>query len=73
MFCDAGDHTRGLELMQRGVAKGCFAAHTLAIAPQFDPLRDSPAFKAIVADAEAGRNRALAAFDKAGGNVLLAR
>lgn len=73
MFCDAGDHTRGLELLERGVDAGCFAAATLAIASQFDPLRGLPAFQAIVARAETGRERALAAFREAGGDMLLAR
>jgi tetratricopeptide (TPR) repeat protein len=72
-FCDAGDYERGLEYLQRGVAGGYFAAPTLARAPQFDPLRDLPAFRALVADAEAGRARALEAFREAGGERLLAR
>jgi eukaryotic-like serine/threonine-protein kinase len=72
-FCDAGDHQRGLEYLQRGVARGYFAAPTLTRSPQFDPLRDLPAFRKLVADAEAGRERALAAFREAGGELLLAR
>jgi eukaryotic-like serine/threonine-protein kinase len=72
MFCDAGDHTRGLELLQRGVAAGCFAVHTLANAPQFDPLRDRADFKAIVAMAEAGRDYAFSSFVEARGTLLLA-
>jgi TolB-like protein len=73
MFCDAGDYERGLDYLQRGVARGYFAAPTLALWPQFDSLRDNPKFKTLVADAEAGRQRALAAFREAGGEVLLAR
>jgi TolB-like protein len=73
MFCDAGDYERGLDYLQRAVARGYFVAPTLAVWPQFDPLRDNPTFKTLVADAEAGRQRALAAFQEAGGGVLLAR
>jgi hypothetical protein len=72
-FCDAGDHQRGLEYLQRAVARGYFAAPALVRSPQFDPLRDVPAFRTLVADAEAGRERALAAFREAGGWLLLAR
>jgi serine/threonine protein kinase/tetratricopeptide (TPR) repeat protein len=72
MFCDAGDHTRGLGMLQRGVAAGCFAVHTLVNAPQFDPLRDRPDFQAILAMAEAGRDYALASFHEARGSLLLA-
>jgi TolB-like protein len=73
MFCDAGDYERGLDYLQRAVARGYFVAPTLALWPQFDPLRDDPRFKTLVADAEAGRQRALSAFRDAGGEVLLAR
>jgi TolB-like protein len=73
MFCDVGEHQRGLEYMQRAIARGYFAAPTLTRWPQFDPLRDTPAFRTLVADAEAGRQRARAAFKEAGGDVLLAR
>jgi eukaryotic-like serine/threonine-protein kinase len=72
MFCDAGDYTRGLELLHRGVVAGCNAVHTLVNATQFDPLRDRPDFQAILAKARAGRDRALTAFNEARGNLLLA-
>jgi len=72
-FCDAGDHARGLDFLQRAVGRGYFAAPTLRAAPQFDPLREAPAFQTLLADAEAGRQRALAAFRQAGGELLLAR
>jgi tetratricopeptide (TPR) repeat protein len=71
-FCDVGDHRRGLEYMQRGVARGYFPTATLAGASQFDPLRNTAEFQKLVAEAEAGRQRALAAFREAGGEVLLA-
>jgi len=73
LLCDAGDYENGLECLQRGVALGYFAAPTLTAWPQFDPLRDLPAFQTVLADAEAGRQRALAAFRENGGEVLLAR
>jgi hypothetical protein len=38
---------------------------------QFDALRGHPAFQALLAEAEAGRERALAAFREAGGERLL--
>jgi hypothetical protein len=72
LFCDVGEHQRGLEYLQRAVASGYFPALTLARWPQFDALRDEPAFQRLVADAEAGRQRALASFQDAGGDLLLA-
>jgi TolB-like protein len=72
MFCDVGDHVRGLEYLQRAVARGYFAASTLT-RPQFDALRDVPAFQMLLADVDAGRRRARAAFREAGGEDLLAR
>jgi hypothetical protein len=73
MLCDAGEHTRGLEYLQRAVARGYFVVPTLTGWPQFDALRQLPAFQTMLADAEAGRQRALAAFREAGGELLLAR
>jgi TolB-like protein/tetratricopeptide (TPR) repeat protein/predicted Ser/Thr protein kinase len=73
VFCDAGDYERGLGYLQRAVGRGYFAASTLAQWPQFDALRDVPAFHALLAEAEAGRERARTAFRDAGGDRLLAR
>jgi TolB-like protein/predicted Ser/Thr protein kinase len=73
LFCDVGDHERGLGYLQRAVARGYFVAPTLARWPQFDALRDVPAFQALLAEAEAGRERARIAFRDAGGDRLLAR
>ena len=39
LFCDAGDYERGLEFLQRGVARGYAAAMPLKTAPQFDSIR----------------------------------
>ena len=73
MFSDIGEHRRGLDYLQRGVARGYSPAVTLAARPQFDALRDDPVFQALLADAEAGRERARTAFREAGGERLLAR
>jgi TolB-like protein/tetratricopeptide (TPR) repeat protein/predicted Ser/Thr protein kinase len=72
-FCDVGEHQRGLDYLQRAVARGYFPAATLAEWPQFDALRDDPRFRSLLADAEAGRQRARTAFQEAGGERLLAR
>jgi TolB-like protein len=71
MSCDVGQHARGLADLERAVAKGYFVAPTLTRWPQFDPLRGEPRFQALLASAEAGRARALAAFREAGGERLL--
>ena len=73
MLCDVGEYARGLEYMQRAVARSYFVVPTLTRWPQFDPLRDTPAFKTLLAEADAGRRRALEAFREARGEVLLAR
>jgi eukaryotic-like serine/threonine-protein kinase len=73
MFCDVGEHVRGRDYLQRAVARGYFPAVTLTDWPQFDALRDDPVFQALLADAEAGRQRARVAFREAGGERLLAR
>jgi eukaryotic-like serine/threonine-protein kinase len=71
LLCDVGEPERGLIYLQRGVAKGYFVSPTLARSPQFDALRGQPAFQELLAQAEAGRERALAAFRAAGGKRLL--
>jgi eukaryotic-like serine/threonine-protein kinase len=71
MLCDVGEHAAGFPHLQRAIAKGYTVAPTLSRARQFDVLRGDPAFRALLADAEAGRQRALAAFREAGGERLL--
>ncbi len=71
LLCDAGDLQHGLEYLRRAVAKGYWVAPTLSGRPQFDPLRGDPGFQELVAEAEAGRQRALSAFRDAGGERLI--
>ncbi len=59
LLCDVGEHERGLDHLRRAVAKGYTVAPTLATAPAFDALRGDPAFRAVLAEAEAGREQAL--------------
>jgi serine/threonine protein kinase/tetratricopeptide (TPR) repeat protein len=73
LLCDAGEHARGLPFLERALARGYFAAPTLERSSQFDALRRNPAFQSLLADARAGRDRALAAFRQAGGERLLGR
>jgi len=73
LHCEVGAHESGLEQLQRAVAKGYYAAPTLVASRHFDALRSLPAFGALLAQAETGRQRALAAFREAGGERLLGR
>ena len=64
----------GAEAAARAAPDGytiLLAATTLAISPAFDPLRADPAFRTLLADAEAGQRQALAAFRDRGGERLL--
>jgi eukaryotic-like serine/threonine-protein kinase len=71
LLCDVGAHEAGLDYLRRGVAKGYFVSPTLTGRPQFDALRSAAAFRALLDEAEAGRQRALAAFRQAGGERLI--
>ena len=71
MLCDVGEHERGLPFLERAVSLGYLVAPTLTRSPQFDGLRDHPTFQALLADADARRTHAMAAFRKAGGKRLL--
>ena len=71
LLCDVGEHETGLGALRTAVSKGYFAAPTLERSRQFDALRGTPAFQAMLAEAVAGRDRALAAFRDAGGERLL--
>ena len=71
LLCDVGEHEKGFACLREAVTRGYFVAPTLANSRHFDRLRDTPAFAEVVAVAEAGRQQALAAFRKAGGERLL--
>ncbi|PYQ42883.1 MAG: hypothetical protein DMF77_11505 [Acidobacteria bacterium] len=73
LLCDVGEHQRGLGFLRRAVEKGYFVAPTLAGSRHFDALRGDPPFQEVLSLAEAGRDRALAAFREAGGERLLGR
>jgi serine/threonine protein kinase/tetratricopeptide (TPR) repeat protein len=73
LLCDVGEHELGLGHLQRAVAKGYFVAATLSGGRAFDALRSDPSFQALLAEAEAGREQALAAFRESGGERLLGR
>jgi hypothetical protein len=73
LLCDVGELERGLSFIERAVSRGYFAAPALTRSPQFVALRDNPRFQSLLNDAEAGRQRALAAFKSAGGDRLLGR
>jgi serine/threonine protein kinase/tetratricopeptide (TPR) repeat protein len=71
LLCDAGAYDIGLTLLSRAVANGYFPVATLLSTRHFGPIRDLPVFQALIGDASAGRDRALAAFRDAGGEGLL--
>jgi len=71
LFCDVGEHERGLAQVRRAVAKGYCVAPTLSGSRSFDALRRDPAFQEVLAEAEMGRQQALAAFRESGGERLL--
>jgi TolB-like protein/tetratricopeptide (TPR) repeat protein len=73
LFCDAGEHEAGLAHLRRAVDKGYWAAPALAGSRHFDAMRGDAVFQVLLADAEAGRRRARAAFYEAGGERLLGR
>jgi hypothetical protein len=73
LLSEAGALDEGLAHLQRAVTKGYYPALTLARSRHFDPLRSNPVFRDLLADAQAGRDRALAAFREAGGERLLGR
>jgi len=73
LLCDVGAHDKGMSFLERGIDRGYLASPVLKRARQFDPLRGTPAFESLVADAEALRLRALDAFRTAGGERLLGR
>jgi eukaryotic-like serine/threonine-protein kinase len=73
LLCDAGEHERGLDYLERAVARGYCVAPTLSGGRAFDALRSDPAFRTLLSEAEAGRQQALVAFRETGGERLLGR
>ena len=73
LLSEAGALDTGLAHLQRAVAKGYYPVLTLTRSRHFDPLRSNPVFRTLLADAQAGRDRALVAFRDAGGERLLGR
>jgi hypothetical protein len=73
LLCEVGEHEEGLGYLRRAVAKGYFVSPTLSSSPHFDALRDHYAFQRLLAEAQAGRQQALASFCDAGGEQLLGR
>ena len=71
LLSEVGQHDASLEYLQRAVANGYFASPTLQSNRLFDPLRANPVFQKLMADAEAGRQRAFTAFRQTGGEQLL--
>jgi serine/threonine protein kinase/tetratricopeptide (TPR) repeat protein len=73
LLCDAGAHDRALPLLRRAIASGYAVAPTLVRSPAFDALRGDPAFRELLARAEADREEALRTFRENGGEKLLGR
>jgi non-specific serine/threonine protein kinase len=73
LLCDLGEHESGLRELRRAVVKGYTVVPTLSRSPAFDALRSDRAFQELLAEAEAGRRQALAAFHEGGGERLLGR
>jgi hypothetical protein len=73
LLCDVGEHERGLAEVRRAVAKGYSVAPTLSASRAFDAVRGDPTFQELLAQAETGRQHALAAFRENGGERLLGR
>jgi eukaryotic-like serine/threonine-protein kinase len=70
-LCNVGEHRLGMEYLRRAVAKGYWVQTTLQHAREFEALRGESAFETLLADAAAGRSRALSAFRERGGDRLL--
>jgi TolB-like protein len=73
LFCDVGEFDTGLPYIERSIARGYYVAFTLERRTQFDTVRNQPRFHAVLAAAQDGHARSLAAFRDAGGERLLGR
>ena len=73
LLCDAGELDAGMTALRLAVSRGYAVTPTLESSRSFDPLRGDPGFQALLAEAEATRRQALAAFREGGGERLLGR
>jgi tetratricopeptide (TPR) repeat protein len=71
MLCEAGEFDRGLARLRRAVSAGYYAFTALSSSRHFDAVRQDPAFQWALAEAEAGRRRALEALRAERGERLL--
>jgi serine/threonine protein kinase/tetratricopeptide (TPR) repeat protein len=71
LLCDVGETDEGVKHLERAVRRGYFAVPTLVAGREFDRVREDASFLAVLAEAQAGRRQALAAFRDAGGERLL--
>ena len=71
LFCDVGEYGRGLRQLRLAVDKGYCVVPALERGRAFDAVRAEPAFRELLAVAEAGRDAALRAFHESGGERLL--
>ena len=71
LFCDVGEYERGLSQLRLAVDKGYCVVPALERGRAFDAVRAEPAFRELLAVAEAGRDAALRAFHESGGERLL--
>jgi hypothetical protein len=73
LLCDVGEFETGLPYIEQSIARGYYVAPTMERRTQFDAVRHEPRFQALLAAAQEGRARSLAAFRDAGGERLLGR
>jgi len=73
LACEAGAHAEGIVDLQRALSLGYAPAETLQRSRGFDGVREDPAFRALLAQAEREHARSLEAFREHGGERLLGR
>jgi serine/threonine protein kinase/tetratricopeptide (TPR) repeat protein len=66
-----GEFDAGLDELQRIVERGFHCDTALRTDPWLDPVRDRPRFQETLARATDGRNKALRAYEQAGGGSFL--
>jgi DNA-binding winged helix-turn-helix (wHTH) protein/tetratricopeptide (TPR) repeat protein len=70
-FAYLGEKRDALRLLNEAVERGFFSYPTLLSDPWLDPLRSDPDFALILTSAKQKHERASAAFDACGGNLLV--